>query len=215
MKENRTTNSNSIMYDMDTAVGINNSGEATALSSSAGATILRSSNTSASTISTSNNSGITASISVDPSWYNTNYSWTTGYSYATGDYATVEDTVKKEVEKYLDSEDDMVPILKNYLRKYLERVMDNPDEIVKEIIKEKDEEINSLKEEVGMLKRDIADLKDLVRRIEQERSKVKDYGEWISTNPYITWIGGSDSTTYGVGGLEGNANNGSSTISSV
>ena len=214
MKENKMTNSNSIMYDMDTAIGINNSGEAITLSSSAGATILGSSNTSASTISISNNSS-SSTITVDPSWYNTNYSWTTGYSYSTGDYTTVEDTVKKEIEKYLDSEDDMVPILKNYLRKYLERVMDNPDEIVKEIIKEKDEEINSLKEEVGMLKRDIADLKDLVRRIEQERSQVKDYGEWISTNPYITWIGGSDSTTYGVGGLEGNANNGSSTISSV
>ena len=34
-----------------------------------------------------------------------------------------------------------MPLVKNYLVKYLDKVMDEPEEIVKELIKEKDEKI--------------------------------------------------------------------------
>ena len=230
----KNTTANSIgYYDMDTVTSLDNYGNSdpytlkadlstacsnqgtTTLTTNAGIPL----NTAASTAS--------STISVNPIYYNNN-TWTTGYSYSVWDGCgegesgkTIEEYVEERVEKYLESEDDMIPLVKNYLRKYLEKVMDNPDEIVKEIIKEKDEEIDSLRKEVDMLRKDIADLNNQIRRMDRERTeKIEDWGTASSpSTPYITWIGGSASSTsgtYGVSGFDdGFTTNGTSAISHV
>lgn len=53
--------------------------------------------------------------------------------------------------KLLESEDELMPILKKYLVGYLDKIMDNPEEIIKELLKEKDIEIESLKKKVSDL----------------------------------------------------------------
>ena len=236
----KNMNANSITYyDMDTVTSLDNYGNSdpytlkadlstacsnqgtTTLTTNAGIPL----NTAASTAS--------STISVNPIYYNNN-TWTTGYSYSVWDGCeegesgkTIEEYVEERVEKYLESEDDMIPLVKNYLRKYLEKVMDNPDEIVKEIIKEKDEEIDSLRKEVDMLRKDIADLHDQIRRkIDREKTEINwpnvgDQATTTGSTPYITWIGGSDTYTngngiYGISGLDdGFTTGGSSAISHV
>ena len=226
----KNTTANSITYyDMDTVTSLDNYGNSdpytlkadlstacsnqgtTTLTTNAGIPLNTAASTAAST------------ISVNPIYYNNN-TWTTGYSYSVWDGCgegesgkTIEEYVEERVEKYLESEDDMIPLVKNYLRKYLEKVMDNPDEIVKEIIKEKDEEINSLRKEVDMLRKDVADLNNQIRRMDRERTeKIEDWGTTAVSTPYITWIGGTDaSSTSGMYGDTGFTTNGTSTISSV
>ena len=74
-----------------------------------------------------------------------------------------DDTINKIVEKILDSDDDLLPLVKNYLIKYLDQVMDNPEEIIKDLIKEKDTEISRLRGELDSLTKRL-------EKLEKERS---------------------------------------------
>lgn len=114
-----------------------------------------------------------------------------------------DESIKKIVEKIFDSDEDLMPLVKNYLVKYLDKVMDEPEEIVKELIKEKDEKINQLEEQVEAMNKKIVELEE---KIEQE-SRAFDLGgtklgptttEWIYDHSNATSTGGSWTTrTYG------------------
>jgi len=112
-----------------------------------------------------------------------------------------DEGVKKIVEKIFDSEEDLMPLVKNYLVKYLDKVMDEPEEIVKELVKEKDEKINQLEEQVEELNKKIAELEEKV----EKESRAFDLGgtrlgptttEWIYDHSNTTSTGGAWTTTY-------------------
>ena len=71
------------------------------------------------------------------------------------------DTVNSENTNPEDIKDDMelLNLLKGYLVQCAEKVLDNPEELVKEVLKVRDEEIKNLKKEVENLKKEIEELK--------------------------------------------------------
>ena len=72
----------------------------------------------------------------------------------------ISDKDKEEVlMSLLDKEDDLMPILKKYLVGYLEKIMDNPKEIVKELIDDKYDKIQNLKQEIKNLEQEIKNLR--------------------------------------------------------
>ncbi len=103
--------------------------------------------------------------------------------------------------KLLESEDDLMPILKKYLVGYLDKIMENPEPIIKELIKEKDEEIKRLNKEVEELKKEVEELKKEVESIKLNNN-YNDYpypydpnptiNPWIPSNGGITWSGTQD-----------------------
>ena len=60
-----------------------------------------------------------------------------------------------------DIKDDMelLNLLKGYLVQCAEKILDNPEELVKEVLKARDEEIKDLKKEIENLKKEIEELK--------------------------------------------------------
>lgn len=71
------------------------------------------------------------------------------------------DVVNSENTNPEDIKDDMelLNLLKGYLVQCAEKVLDNPEELVKEVLKARDEEIKDLKKEVENLKKEIEELK--------------------------------------------------------
>lgn len=162
------------------SANINNDGTIT-LTASSGSTI--DANSSASTISidagsllnnitysgslTNLGNGIVCNSSTGSYYTTTGFSSTYTYPYSNDCYEaeSVEDTIKKEVKKdfkeILENEDEMMPLIKNYLRKYLEEVMDNPEELIKrdEEIERQKEEIKELKNQIESLKEELTDLR--------------------------------------------------------
>ena len=123
------------------------------------------------------------------------YSTTASCSFDPWDIAegpeTLGDVVKKRLEDLIEDEDEMMPLIKNYLRKYLEKVMDNPDEIIK-----RDEEIEKQKEEIKDLKEQVKSLKEEIRVLQSYKPfGLGDY-DYPSTNiPGIT-VTTADSSWY-------------------
>ena len=60
-----------------------------------------------------------------------------------------------------DIKDDMelLNLLKGYLVQCAEKVLDNPEELVREVLKARDEEIKDLKKEIESLKKEVEELK--------------------------------------------------------
>ena len=83
-------------------------------------------------------------------FYKTSYN----YSFDLSDFISKEDK-EAVIKKLLENEDDLMPILKQYLVKYLDSVMENPESIVKDLIKEKDDRISNLEKKVEKLERQI------------------------------------------------------------
>ena len=129
-----------------------------------------------------------------PKSYYSTYAWDDGETSTTvvTSRKLSEEDIKEIIKKIFDGDTDLLPLVKNYLIKYLDTVMDNPDEIVKELIKEKDEEINNLKKEVE-------DLGEKIKELEKKVSSTGVLDDWakISTSPGtdVTWIGGDSTWT--------------------
>ena len=87
-------------------------------------------------------------------YYSTNSATSYGYSWNLSDFIGKEEK-EKIIEKMLEDEDDLMPILKQYLAKYLDDIMENPESIVKELIKEKDDRINKLEKRVEELEKQL------------------------------------------------------------
>lgn len=162
-----------------------------------------SANTSSSITSTSANSGLSSNLSSSTIGYSYSstissspiYGYDGGINYGdslweyTIDKLNLsDDTINKIIKKILDSDDDLLPLVKNYLIKYLDQVMDNPEEIIKDLIKEKDTEISRLREELDSLTKRL-------EKLEKERPfnlggiklgevDTESPGEWTTTN----WI---------------------------
>lgn len=162
-----------------------------------------SANTSSSVTSTSANSSLSSNLSSSgPGYYSysTTISSSPIYGYDSASYGdslweyTIDklnlsdDTINKIIKKILDSDDDLLPLVKNYLIKYLDQVMDNPEEIIKDLIKEKDTEISRLREELDSLTKRLEKLENErpfnLGGIKLAEVDTESPGEWTTTN----WI---------------------------
>ncbi len=146
-----------------------------------------------------------------------NYYTTTGFSstYSYNDCyesESVEETIKKEVKKkfeeIMESEDEMMPLIKNYLRKYLEEVMDNPEELIKrdkEIERQK-EEIKELKEQVEALKKEIETIKSNSLYLGDDYHKLDGFNTYpdngiIYTSSDPSWYYNSNTSTLNISNI--------------
>jgi len=94
-----------------------------------------------------------------------------------------------------DIKDDMelLNLLKGYLVQCAEKILDNPEELVKEVLKARDEEIKDLKKEVENLKREIEELK----RANLPIGTPYPSNPWTSS-PYYPWITSSPDLPLGI-----------------
>lgn len=91
------------------------------------------------------------SASTSSNYYTVSDSWNTSPAFNLVDLLLSKEQREELLMKLLESEDELMPILKKYLVGYLDKIMDNPGEIIKELLKEKDTEIESLKKKVSDL----------------------------------------------------------------
>lgn len=103
-----------------------------------------------------------------------------------------DEELDRVVEKVLDKEEDFMPIFRRYLTKYLDGILDDPSELVKDVIKEKDKEINRLRDQVGQLEEKLKSLSDKVDRIDSLGRPLGGWGDLAGSS--ITWSY-DDSTT--------------------
>lgn len=100
-----------------------------------------------------------------------------------------------------DIKDDMelLNLLKGYLVQCAEKVLDNPEELVKEILKARDEEIKDLKKEIENLKKEIEELKrnslpiGMPYPLEPNPWTTSPYYPWSTSSPDLP-LGNSDIT---------------------
>lgn len=121
-----------------------------------------------------------------------------------GNVANSENTTNPE-----DIKDDMelLNLLKGYLVQCAEKILDNPEELVKEVLKARDEEIKDLKKEIESLKKEIEELK-IDRLPPVGMPYPLEPNPWTTTSPYpwstyndlplgnsgITYFTGTDET---------------------
>lgn len=87
-----------------------------------------------------------------------------------------------------DIKDDMelLNLLKGYLVQCAEKILDNPEELVKEVLKARDEEIKDLKKEVENLKKEIEELKRESLPVGMPYPLEPNPYPW-TTSPYYPW----------------------------
>lgn len=68
---------------------------------------------------------------------------------------TIGNQIEDTINNFLESEDDLMPILKKYLIGCLDKVLEDPEPLIKDLIKEKDKKIIELEEKVKDLERQI------------------------------------------------------------
>lgn len=99
-----------------------------------------------------------------------------------GDLLTTDAVDSENTTNPEDIKDDMelLNLLKGYLVQCAEKILDNPEELVKEVLKARDEEIKDLKKEIENLKKEIEELKR-----ENLLPDLNPY-PW-TTSPYYPW----------------------------
>lgn len=183
------------------------------------------------TITLTASSGDTSTITIDPSVLTTSTNYyastlssntattSTGYYYNNGNsytYSTnidpwgpveekdpIKEAVEERLREVLDEDEEMMPLVKNYLRKYLERVLEAPEEIVNDLLK-KEEEIQKQKDEINDLKKQVEDLRRSITILELDKySRDSGPGKPIGIDPWspygTTDWGSSTSTCSGLG----------------
>ena len=153
-------------------------------------TLSSSSSSSSSTISTSGSVGTGYSTSTTGYSYSgttSPYSGNSAKSYGYYDYnvdwesSFTADLAKELIEKALDKDDELYPIVEKYLIKHLEKIMDNPDKVIKELIKEKDDKINELEEKVSDMEKKLSDLETMVEAVRNKQI----FNERILPDDYV------------------------------
>lgn len=110
-----------------------------------------------------------------------------------GKFALDTETVEKIIEKTLDKDEDLYPIVEKYLINHLEKIMDNPDKIVQKLLENKDTKIKELEEEVENLKQLVKQQGTVIEEIHNrlifdERKLPDDYGGYYDGTKI--WYGG-------------------------
>lgn len=109
----------------------------------------------------------------------------------------ITDAVNCENTNPEDIKDDMelLNLLKGYLVQCAEKILDNPEELVKEVLKARDEEIKDLKKEIENLKKEIEELKR-----ESLPPDILNPYPW-TTSPYYPWSTSSPDLPLGNSGI--------------
>lgn len=94
------------------------------------------------------------------------------------------DQKEELMTRLLENEDEFMPILKKYLVGYLDKILDNPEQIIKEVVMEKDEKIKNLENKVRDLESEIEKLKALSP---VKLNPIIDTGDYWRSMPEITW----------------------------
>ena len=121
--------------------------------------------------------------------YSDEYTW----DVLGGKFALDTETMEKIIEKTLDRDEDLYPIVEKYLINHLEKIMDNPDKIVQKLLENKDTKIKELEEEVENLKQLVKQQGTIIEEIHNrlifdERKLPDDYGSYYDGNKI--WYGG-------------------------
>lgn len=121
--------------------------------------------------------------------YSDEYTW----DVLGGKFALDTETMEKIIEKTLDRDEDLYPIVEKYLINHLEKIMDNPDKIVQKLLENKDTKIKELEEEVENLKQLVKQQGTIIEEIHNrlifdERKLPDDYGGYYDGNKI--WYGG-------------------------
>lgn len=110
---------------------------------------------------------------------------------------------KEKQEEEPDKDDlEILNLLKGYLAKYLEHFFENPDDVVREVLKARDEEIKRLENKIKELEEKID---NLLLRIPTPTPGIPEEGPWEPYKPYTspwspidpTWYGGGIGITLG------------------
>jgi hypothetical protein len=115
----------------------------------------------------------------------------TEYSYNLSNLLLSKEDKETLITDILESEDELMPIIKKYLVGYLDKIMENPDPIIDKLIKEKDTEIKELKDRVNQLEKQVSILKNYTPIPLGIQPNPIDP---IQPNPYIPW--GSNDICY-------------------
>ena len=76
--------------------------------------------------------------------------------------------IAEQIEKFLENDDEICEMVKNYLHRYLMKVVDNPEEVISTMLSEKDKKIESLKTDIQGLRNTIDRLEYEIRRLEDQ-----------------------------------------------
>ena len=117
------------------------------------------------------------------------------------------DVVNSKNTNSEDIKDDMelLNLLKGYLVQCAEKILDNPEELVKEILKARDEEIKDLKKEIENLKKEVEELKRDSLPIGMPYPLEPNPYPW-TTSPYYPWSTSSSDLPLGNGSITHNTN---------
>lgn len=148
----------------------------------------------------SNNISNIGSISCDPSSYNTTGSYSTTWdeilqnlpSNSIIDNKIDDEEIKKKISEKINevlNEDSTIDLMKKYLLKFIEENIDNPENLIKEFLINRDEELNKCKEELKECKEEIRQLKNAILQYPIVNPYYPYLGEIThpTTSPTITW----------------------------
>lgn len=76
----------------------------------------------------------------------------------------LKERITKKINEILD-EDTTIEIMKNYLLDFIDKNIDNPENLIKDVLVKKDEELDKCKKEIEQLKMEINNLKILIPSI--------------------------------------------------
>jgi len=145
------------------------------------------------------------SISCDPSSGNTAGSY---YSYSTNwdwilqnlssnsiiDNKIDDEEIKRKVSEKINevlNEDSIIDLMKKYLLNFIEENIDNPENLIKEFLINRDEELNKCKEELKVCKEEIRQLREAILQYPIVNPYYPYLGEGEinhpTTSPTITW----------------------------
>jgi hypothetical protein len=100
----------------------------------------------------------------------------------------LNERVSKKIEEVLN-EDVTIDIMKRYLLRFIEENIDNPEGLIKEILIERDVELNKCKEELNNYKKELdicrSDIYDLKLRLAQLSIQTTSTSTSTSSSPFL------------------------------
>lgn len=119
------------------------------------------------------------------------YFWENGVSKNNLDLGSISDeelknSISKKINLILD-EDTTIQIMKDYLLKFIDKNIDNPENLIKEVLIRKDEELNECKKEIEQLKKELNDIRNLLFYIPTNTNPYPFYPTSGPIGPLVTY----------------------------
>lgn len=98
----------------------------------------------------------------------------------------LKNSISKKINLILD-EDTTIQIMKDYLLKFIDKNIDNPENLIKEVLIRKDEELNECKKEIEQLKKELNDIRNLLFYIPTNTNPYPFYPTSGPIGPLVTY----------------------------